>query len=251
MWRSVTRWRGVVLVIAVLIATLTLVVQGGLVLYIHPRYIVFTIVMTAIALVLVAMGIFARPAHSDEVEGRYRRGWSGALSGIALAAAGVMAVAMVALPPATLSSATAIQRTTTGLSVGAEAQNVGSVSSAQDSVFKSFTVVDWASLLRQTSDLSFYDGKPVHVTGFITPSPDDPDNMFYVSRFVVTCCAVDAQPAGVPVYFENWSASFKADDWIEATGEFRTNPSSASSQALALKPTTVKPVAQPREPYLY
>ena len=114
-----------------------------------------------------------------------------------------------------------------------------------------FTVADWSSLLRQTSDLSFYAGKPVDVVGFITPDPDDPTNMFYVSRFVVTCCAVDAQPVGVPVFLANWQQDYAVDDWVQLTGEFGTNPSTASSQSIALSPDSAAKVETPSEPYLF
>lgn len=242
-------WRGVALVVAGLVATLVLAMNGGLVLYIHPRYIVFTVVMTLIALALVAASLFARPSHDHDPEPA--RGLPRLLSVFAIVAAGVIAIAMVGLPAATLTSATAVQRDPSGLSIGKEAQNVDSVSSARSAVFKKFTVVDWASLLRQTSDLSFYDSKPVDVTGFITADPDDPENVFYVSRFVITCCAVDAQPAGVPVYLENWGSSLKADQWVRVTGGFAANPSESSKRPIALHVSTIKPVERPSAPYLY
>jgi uncharacterized repeat protein (TIGR03943 family) len=158
---------------------------------------------------------------------------------------------MVALPATTLTSATADQREINSSTSGTEAQRVDAVASAPASNFAKFTVVDWASLLRQTSDVSFYTGKPVDVTGFVTADKSDPTNVFYVSRFVITCCAVDARPAGVPVYYPNWADTFKIDSWVVATGSFAANRSSASTQPIALQPTLVKSIAQPSEPYLY
>ena len=141
------------------------------------------------------------------------------------------------------------------LNVGPSALDASSrdAASSSDAAFAKFTVLDWASLLRQTSDLAFYDGKPVDVTGFITADPDDPQNVFYVSRFVITCCAVDAQPVGVPVYSPNWSDSYAVDDWVEVTGSFGANQSSRSTQPLAVQPSVdgIVGIEEPDDPYLF
>lgn len=237
-----------VLIGIAVVATIWLSFGNQLVLYIHPRYILFTIIMGVIALVLVVASIVVR-VHPDD-EDVPRRG-ARILSTVGLVVAAVVAAAMIVVPPATLSSATASQRDINSSTILADTQTVSDASSASDDTFKGFTVVDWASLLRQTSDLQFYAGKPVDVVGFITPDPDDPQNMFYVSRFVVTCCAVDAQPTGIPVFLANWQETYATDDWVQVTGSFGTNPSTASSQSVALKTDSVTKVDQPSEPYLF
>ncbi len=230
------------------VATIVLAATNQLVLYIHPRYIVFTVVMVGLALVLVVASVItSRPDDEDAPPSRLSR----ALGVAALSVAAVLAVAMVVLPPATLSAATADQRDINSSAIGASDADLAEAASAPTAAFEAFTVLDWASLLRQTSDLAFYDGKPVNVVGFITPDSDDPENVFYVSRFFVTCCAVDAQPAGVPVYYPGWSSTFQVDDWVQVTGEFAANPSSESTQPLAIDPTQVAPTEQPSEPYLF
>lgn len=248
MWRNVQRWRGVVLIGIAVVATIWLSFGNQLVLYIHPRYIVFTLIMGVLALGLVVASLLVR-THPEDEEEPSRRGK--VLSGIGLGVAALIAVAMVVVPPATLTSATASQRDINSTTLGAETQSVSAADAASVATFKTFTVVDWASLLRQTSDLAFYEGKPVDVVGFITADPDDPANMFYVSRFVVTCCAVDAQPTGIPVFLANWQDTYAVDDWIKATGQFGTNPSTSSKQSIALHPDAVTKVDQPSEPYLY
>ena len=249
MWRNVRRWRGVILIGAAVVATLWLAVGNQLVLYIHPRYIVFTVLMAALAVVFVVAS--ALRGHGDEDEEPAPRRAGTAVSVAAVVAGVAVAVVMVALPPATLSSATAGQRDINGSNIAADAQTVSEVESAPVGAFAAFTVKDWSSLLRQTTDLDFYADKPVDIVGFITADPDDPQNVFYVSRFVVTCCAVDAQPLGVPVYFENWQDSFQLDQWVQATGELGANPSQRSTEPIALDPDSVTIVEQPGEPYLF
>lgn len=248
-WRDLHRWRGVVLVALSGVAIAVFAASGQLVLYIHPRYIVFTIAMVGIALVVVAGSVLLarRDDADEEPRGRLAR----VLSAVGLGIAAVLAVAMVVLPPATLSSVTAGQRDLNGSALGSSGAQLDEAAAAPSAAFASFTVLDWASLLRQTSDLEFYRDKPVDVVGFITPDPSDPQNAFYVSRFFVTCCAVDAQPAGVPVYLPGWTSTFSADDWVRVTGGFGSNPSSASTDPLTVIPDSVDPTEQPREPYLF
>ncbi|MGX5680134.1 TIGR03943 family putative permease subunit [Schumannella luteola] len=247
-WLSIQRWRGVVLVGLAAVATVVLAATGQLVLYIHPRYVVFTVIMVVLAFVLVLVSaLLSKPDDEDAPASRLSK----VLSIGAVALAGLLAVAMVVLPAATLSSATADQRDINSTAIGASDTDLADAAAAPTAAFASFTVLDWASLLRQTTDLGFYRDKPVDVVGFITPDSNDPDNVFYVSRFFVTCCAVDAQPAGVPVYLPGWASQFEADDWVRVTGVFAANPSSGSPEPLAIDPDEVLPTEQPSEPYLF
>jgi len=233
----------------VVVATLWLAGTNQLILYIHPRYVVFTVVMALVALVFVVASAFLREPHDHDAPPTRRQNL---LSTAALVLSGAIAVALVVVPPATLSSATLEQRAINDSGLASDqGRSVAAVGSTTDAAFAKFSVLDWSSLLRQTSELSFFAGKPVDVVGFVSADPDDPDNMFYVSRFVITCCAVDAQPVGVPVYAPDWNDDFAVDQWVHVTGGFETNPSSASSQSIALVPDSSEVVEQPGEPYLY
>jgi putative membrane protein len=246
--RFVQRWRGVVLMSVVVVATVWLAVTNQLILYIHPRYVVFTVIMAVVALVFVASSAFLREPHDhDEKPSRLQNGISIAAAGLSL----VIAAGLIIVPPATLTSATLAQREINGAGLGEETQSVADASGTSDAAFAKFTVLDWSSLLRQTSDVAFYQGKPVDVVGFVSADPDDPENMYFVSRFKITCCAVDAQPVGVPVYAPGWSDEYGIDDWVRVSGGFASNPSQSSQQSIALLPEEATKVDQPGEPYLY
>ena len=247
--RAVQRWRGVALMSVVVVATIWLAATGQLILYIHPRYVVFTVIMAVVALVFVAASAFLREPHDHDAPPSRRQN---IVSGAAAVLSLVIAVGIIVVPPATLTSATLEQRAINdGGFSGDQGQSVAAAASTTDAAFAKFTVLDWSSLLRQTSELSFFSGKPVDVVGFVSADPDDPENMFYVSRFIITCCAVDAQPVGVAVYSPDWADEVAVDQWVRVTGGFATNPSSTSEQAIALVPDSVTVVEQPGEPYLY
>jgi uncharacterized repeat protein (TIGR03943 family) len=249
--RLVARWQGILLALIGIVATAWLAATDRLGLYIHPRYFWFTVIMAAIAAVLVvaafALAPLAEPeSHEHAPDASTRR--SGSIRA-ALAATIVVgaAFALLVLPPATLTSATATQRSIN--STGATLDRNVPVFAGGDT--SQFTVKDWAMLLRQGPDADYLADKTVDVTGFVTASPDDPENVFYVARFVVTCCAVDAQPVGVPVYLPRWAERFAADQWVEASGVFAPNPGSPSTEALLLTPDELSVVEQPDQPYVF
>jgi putative membrane protein len=257
----------VLLTLVVGVSTLWLAATGQLILYIHPRYVVFTVVMIAIGMVL-SLGVLALAPMRDEHDHddadeearaaslrprRPRRGRVAARGAAVVAGATVtvaVAVALVALPPATLTSATAGQRDVNSSTAALKGTSVVDAEGASSDAYASFSVLDWAGLLRQTSDLAFYEGKTADVTGFVVPAGDEED-VFYVSRFVITCCAVDAQPVGVPVQLDDWRSELQPDEWVTVSGGFRTNPSSTSSDPVAVVPDSLEKVGQPSDPYLY
>lgn len=253
------RWQGILLALIGIVATAWLAATDRLGLYIHPRYFWFTVIMAAIAAVLVVAAFAVAPlsesepepeseheSHEHPPDASTRR--SGSIR-TALAATIVVgaAFALLVLPPATLTSATATQRSMNSSGATLD-QNAPAFAGGDTS---QFTVKDWAMLLRQGPDAEFLADKTVDVSGFVTASPDDPENVFYVARFVVTCCAVDAQPVGVPVYLPRWAESFAPDQWVEASGVFAPNPGSPSSEALLLTPDELSVIEQPDQPYVF
>jgi len=247
-WALVVRWRGIALAAVAVVVTLWLAVSGQLILYIHPRYVVFTSIMGAIALVFIVASFVVRHGHShDEAPTRTQKVTTVVGAIVTL----VLAVAMIVVPPATLSSATAIQRDVGSVSAVGTGQSVAGASSASAASFAKFSVSDWSALLRQSSDPAFYAGKPADVLGFVTSDSTDPENLFYVTRFVITCCAVDAQPIGVPVYLPEWKQTYPQNTWLRITGAFASDPSTASPEQIALIPAKVVKTGKPKQPYLF
>jgi putative membrane protein len=261
---------GLVLLAACVVSTLWLTITGQLGLYIHPRYFVFTGIMAVIGLVATVAGFALRPADAAEehdhahdhdplglaapaapatrsAERRRLRARVGRL-----AVAGVVTITVVAvlvLPPRTLTSSTVTQRALNSSTVASDAAPDEELLGTSD--FSTLGVKDWSVLLSQTTDPTFFTSKSVDVTGFVSADPDDPEDVFYVTRFVVTCCAVDAQPVGVPVYQPGWASTLEVDEWVRVTGPFASNPSAKSRQPLAVMPQGVEQVEQPADPYVY
>lgn len=140
------------------VATIVLTLSNQLQLYIHPRYIVFTVAMMLIAVVLLVASVLSRSAGSDDAADAEPSRRSRLVSYVGVGVAAALAISMLALPPATLTSATADQRDINSTALGSNVQDAAAVASAPVAAFANFTVIDWASLLRQTTDLGFYEG---------------------------------------------------------------------------------------------
>jgi uncharacterized repeat protein (TIGR03943 family) len=257
-------WQGIALIVVAVGATVWLGATGRLALYIHPRYVEFTLAMAVVA------GVFAVAAvgfgwmrgrradaggHGDHDHDDHEHGAPAHPLRRTVAAAGSVAVAVVAavclvvIPPATLTSATAADRE----------MNAGAPVLAQEELisvggdFSSFTVKDWASVLGQISSPEFFAGTTVEAVGFVTADAVDPENVYYVSRFIVTCCAVDAQPVGVPVHEPGWAGTLAENEWVHVIGPLVANPGTAAegSPAIVLQPTSVEVVDEPADPYVH
>ncbi|HUS25769.1 MAG TPA: TIGR03943 family protein [Nevskiaceae bacterium] len=241
------RWRGVALSIVGSVATIYLGVTKQLQLYIHPRYIIFTAIMAVVGLgiAIASFGLHMRPDRAKPTKGQNI--FAAGMVGLCV----LSAVGLLVIRPATLTTATVAQRSINNGGIGLNGQPTNAVPLFEGGDYTHFTVKDWVTLFAQTSDAQFFANKQADIVGFVTPDADDPQNVFYVSRFVITCCAVDARPIGVPVYAPGWQARHEADQWVRVAGGFAANPSPKSQQRIAVRPASITTVAQPKEPYVY
>jgi uncharacterized repeat protein (TIGR03943 family) len=281
--RNLQYWRGVVLIGSISGLILVFWLSGQLSFYIHPRYNLFTVVMTSIAVVLSLMALIISskvrrqaaahipghaPAHGahdpspalehehdhehDDNDGvDVPANTVGRVTAVSAAVASAIAlVALVFLPPATLSTVTVENRAINQASLGDIQGAFAKAQTGEEATFLAFTVREWAGILRQTQDPAFFQGKPVDVVGFVVADRDNPGT-FFVTRFVVSCCAVDAQPVGVPVYEPGFEQNFAPEAWVRVVGEFVINPDPSSTHPLVLRAFEIIPTEQPRDPYLF
>ena len=220
----VAQQQGIILLFVIAVATLWLAATGRLTLYIHQRYVVFTTGMAVVALVMASASVITQSRAYQQA---------------------------LLVPPTALTTTTATQR---GINKGAVTR-LSTDKLSQASIFAQrdyshLTIKEWAGLLAQTHDSAFYRGKTVNLTGFVTPDTAD-SQIFYVSRFVVTCCAVDAQAVGVPVYAPGWRERYQPNSWVTVTGDFAAHPQQRPQQPIVIMPRSVTSTTQPKEPYEY
>jgi uncharacterized repeat protein (TIGR03943 family) len=246
-WSNLLRFRGAFAIVALAVLSLTLAFDGTLAFYIHPRYNVFTITMGIIAVGLAIVASIFYRAEDHPLTGTHRHSDSTRtiekLS--ALLVTGFVALAIL-LPSTTLSSFTAANR---AFNEGAINPDMQAPTDLSREAFALLTVRDWASLISQNQDPAFYRGKTVNAVG--TVSMTDERDVFLLTRFVVTCCAVDAQPVSIPVFLPGWQEDFAVDDWVLVGGGFQSAGLVGLTEGLVVVPTEIGKTEVPREPYLF
>ncbi|WBU37941.1 TIGR03943 family putative permease subunit [Homoserinibacter sp. YIM 151385] len=268
--RAVGRWIGIALTLIGVAAIVHLAATGRLELYIHPRYTVFTVVMAvlggllAIAAILVpregAGGSGAHAAHAEhgdvhehehdhdhEDQGvdaerpvRTRLTTAGRLGILVLAL-----IALLVIPPATLS---ATARTDRELATSGQVLDAADAPELAGGDTTSFSVKDWAALIRQGGAESVL-GQRAAVSGYLLDRGEE--DVVYVVRMLVTCCAVDAQPLGFAIQLEDWQSDHAAGDWVEVSGVFVENPDIDSDTAVVLEPQELAAIEEPEQPYVF
>src|SRR5215218_10341890 len=253
--------------------TLSLYYNQQLTFYIHPRYITFTVALNAISLVACAVGFLVAAWRMGKTPSKSGTAVASPGSSLGSASSGgwrlsftvlvavLVLIAAYALPARTLSSGTADQRSANFNSIQAQPSGSGAGSGAGSSTAggdtlalfgadtSRLTVADWALAFNLRSTPASYVGKEVDVVGFVFHPKGTPEDVFYVSRFSVTCCAVDARPLGVPVYSPGWQEEFEEDSWVHLTGSFAETGEDIS-EPVVVTPKNIEPTEQPEHPYV-
>lgn len=167
-------------------------------------------------------------------------GWS---SAILLTAA----ILGLTITPRVFASQTALARGVTDL-VGA--------TRAQPQAFRASirpeerTLVDWVRTLNVYPEPDAYTRQKVKVQGFVIHPPDLGKEYLFLARFVITCCAADAYPAGLPVKLKETRDHYPPDTWLEIEGQMITE-NLANKRQLTIDATSLKKIPQPKNPYTY
>ncbi len=112
------------------------------------------------------------------------------------------------------------------------------------------SLVDWVRTLNVYPEPDAYTGQKVKVQGFVIHPPELPKEYIFLARFVITCCAADAYPAGLPVKLPSTYDQYPPDIWLEVEGQMVTETLSGKRQ-LTIAANSLKKIPQPKDPYTY
>jgi uncharacterized repeat protein (TIGR03943 family) len=112
------------------------------------------------------------------------------------------------------------------------------------------SLVDWVRTLTVYPEPDAYTGQKVNVQGFVIHLPNLPENYLMISRFVITCCAADAYPIGLPVKLSESRTTYPPDTWLEIQGEMMTQTLDNRRQ-LTILANSIQEIPEPRNPYEY
>ncbi|NJM59296.1 MAG: TIGR03943 family protein [Oscillatoriales cyanobacterium RU_3_3] len=218
--------------------------SGKLGLLIHPNYFVLTIIAGFVLLAIAILSLIKII--------RQKTGWQEQhqsllpplfTSGLLLSAA----VIGLLITPKPFTSDTAIQRglldTTVATRMRPQAFRVNQSSERR-------SLIDWVRTLDVYPEPDAYAGQKVRVDGFAVHSPNLPPNYLTVTRFVITCCAADTYPVGLPVKLPQNRSAFAEDRWFNIKGQMATETLNGKRQ-IVIQAKTVEPIQEPQNPYSY
>lgn len=105
------------------------------------------------------------------------------------------------------------------------------------------------TLLELHLDLERQLGHRVNVDGMVYRGPEIAAGHFALVRFVITCCAADAQPLGVLVASPQ-ADTLRLDAWVRVAGELTLIDHHGEPTA-CIRDATVTPLDPPASPYLF
>jgi uncharacterized repeat protein (TIGR03943 family) len=110
-------------------------------------------------------------------------------------------------------------------------------------------ILDWVKLFYFEEDLNPFIGQQASVVGFVYHDESLPEGQFFVSRFILSCCAADGYAVGMIVE-PPAGATFEQDTWLQVTGTIDVIAYNGKPSPL-VRAEKLEEVAQPEQPYLY
>lgn len=219
---------------------------GKLNLLIHPDY--FWLVITGGLGLLVVAGLKTWQLL------RWRRRAIGAVQHVTLLPPGfsstlLLGTAILGLmfTPRVFASQTALQRGVTDYLAATRTQPQAFRASIKP---EERSLLDWVRTLNVYPEPDAYAGQKVKVQGFVIHPPELPSEYLLISRFVITCCAADAYPIGLPVKLTDNRQVYPPDTWLEVEGQAIAQQLGGKRQ-LAIQASSLKKIPEPRNPYEY
>ena len=126
---------------------------------------------------------------------------------------------------------------------------------------ESRSLIEWVRTINAYPEPDAYSGQAANISGFVLHLPELPENYVMLSRFVVTCCAVDAYPIGIPVKLETSRSNYPVDSWLRVQGVMSEETISVKDRvddqvvkqkrSVVLNGQSIKTIPTPADPYSY
>ncbi|ELS04851.1 TIGR03943 family protein [Xenococcus sp. PCC 7305] len=248
-------WLGILAMLTWAILLLKYAITGQYKLLIHPNYFLLMLASSICLLLLVffrGLSLINSPKNPSEKNDHITLFPPGFGSILLL----TVAIAGLIIPPNVLTSATALQRGVTETLPATHAQPQAFITNTKP---EERSLIDWVRTLNAYPEPDAYQGLPANITGFVVELPELPDNYFLLSRFIITCCAIDASPIGIPVQLDAIQERYPPDTWLEVTGKMKTATVAIRDRTdqirerrqLVVAATSIKTIPTPPDPYAY
>jgi uncharacterized repeat protein (TIGR03943 family) len=183
--------------------------SGKLGLLIHPNYFVLSIGTGFVLLAIAILNFLRMVRRQTGSRESHQILFSPLLMSSILLTTAIIGFWVVPRP---FASDTAIQR---GLQDSAIITRVRPQSFRVNRSSESRTLIDWVRTLDVYPEPDAYAGQKVSVDGFAAYTQNLPEGYLTLTRFVITCCAADVYPVGLPVKFTQPKSNLPADRWFK------------------------------------
>ncbi len=112
------------------------------------------------------------------------------------------------------------------------------------------SLVDWVRTLNVYPEPNAYEGLPARIEGFVIHPPELAQDYIMLARFVITCCAADAYPVGLPIKITESRAAYPPDAWLRVEGQMVTEELNGLRQ-LVVDADALIAIDEPANPYDY
>jgi uncharacterized repeat protein (TIGR03943 family) len=234
------------LLLAIFIFLISKIINNQLVWYINVRFVTLTLIGILFLAILV-LRLFLEALHSRErTEEHEHEDHDHTPSSINLWIMLIPLLIGILIPAKPLDSSAVSAK---GLTTSAPLVSTDSSSQLSETQSEQRNVLDWVKLFYFEKEPSHFIGQQASVVGFVYFDERLPEGQFFVSRFILSCCAADGYAVGMIVEWEG-ADSLQQDAWVQVKG-----PVDAVSFDNAVSPLiraeTVELVSPPDQPYLY
>ncbi len=271
LWKQAQPWLDVGAIFAWGVLLVKLWVTGELSMLIHPNYFGLT-VCGGLGLIAIAgfkawqllpigrpeKGQSLNQTNSMQHLGSSALGWSGMVFMVA-ALVGFM------MKPTVFASDKALQRQVTDF-VPLAGQTISgdltAITKLKPQPFNANnkpeerSLIGWVRTLTVYPEPDAYTGQPVNVQGFVIHAPELPEQYILLARFIITCCAADVYPVGLPVKLKENRSAYPPDTWLEVQGVMITEKFGVKQsypvgnrRQLTIQANSIKQIPKPKNPY--
>ncbi len=110
------------------------------------------------------------------------------------------------------------------------------------------SLVDWVRTLNVYPEPDAYTGQAAKIEGFAIHTAKLPDNYLTLARFVITCCAADTYPVGLPIKLATSRTVYPQDQWFRVEGTMITETVGGMRQ-LVVQSKSLTKISEPKNPY--
>ena len=223
-------------------------------LLIHPNY--YSLVLGS-GIVLLVLGIIKVKSISNNRQPNNSEHISLFPPGLGNSLLLIVAIAGLLIPPKILTSQTALKRGVGDLPLTTvQPQAFRTASKPEER-----SLIEWIRTINAYPEPDAYSGQPANITGFVLHLSELPDNYIMLSRFVITCCAVDAYPIGIPVKLNTSRSEYPVDSWLTVEGvaiaqtlpvkdRIETN-TITEKRSVVIEARAIEIIPTPADPYSY